>query len=192
MNLEEIVHDPTFHPRIYNRIPWKALCAVKSPIDDGPQYPPSSLHVNGYDLGRQIQNYLIGRRDWPERGRPNDDELAFLARQQNHNAAQARQIRQQNQNIQIIASQPVQIQPPQNAGLHLLANVAQLPAAQNSSPLDFLANIVAFQPALPVPPAVRPIPQPPQPPVRVSSRNRAPRANNGNDPHRKTYPGGKG
>ena len=195
VNLEEIVHDPTFRPRLYNRIPWKALCAVKIPIDDGPQYPPSSLHVNGYDLGRQIRNYLIGRQDWPERGRPNDDELAFLARQQNHNAAQARQNRQQNRNIQIIASQPVQIQPPpapQNAGLHLLANVAQLPAAQNSNPLDFLANVVALQPALPIPPAALPIPQPPQPPPRVSGRNRAPRAYNGNDPYRRVYPGGNG
>jgi hypothetical protein len=193
VNLEEIVHDPTFRPRIYNRIPWKALCVVKIPIDDGPQYPPSSSHVNGYDLGRQIRNYLIGRQDWSERGRPNDDELAFLARQQNHNAAQARQNRQQNRQ-QNIASPPVQIQPPNNANLHLLANVAQLPAAQNVNPLDFLANIIALQPALPVPYPPQPIPQAAQPrqPVRVSARNRAPRAYNGNDPYRRVYPGANG
>ena len=76
--------------------------------------------------------------------------------------------------------------------LHLLANVAQLPAAQNSNPLDFLANVVALQPALPIPPAAQPIPQPPQPAIRVSGRNRAPRAYNGNDPYRRVYPGGNG
>ena len=62
------------------------------------------------------------------------------------------------------------------------------------NPLDFLANIIALQPPLPVPAPPQLIPQAAQPPqaVRVSARNRAPRAYNGNDPYRRVYPGGNG
>jgi len=101
---------------------------------------------------------------------------------------------QATSNKRKVAPAPQNTLPPNNANLHLLANVAQLPAAQNVNPLDFLANIIALQPPLPVPAPPQLIPQAAQPPqaVRVSARNRAPRAYNGNDPYRRVYPGGNG